>query len=899
MPGYQYLDTKGRFQLENPDLTSYLYFPIANESGVLSCVTPSLAGDNKIGQNSFLLAPVSSEDLHSSKSTRNFWCQIEGKGAWSATGQSAMQVAELFTEKKDKVVLEAGILWHKITRISSEIGIKSVITSFVPASSDQLEVMVVEITNVGEAELTFTPTVAIPFYARSADNIRDHRHVTSLLHRTITTEQGVLVDPTLTFDERGHHKNTVVYGIFACSELAEKPTGFFPLIEEFIGEGGAFDNPRAVMDETIKVHQTGEQINGYEALGGIRFKKTSLGKGASKIYVITMGYGDSKEALTASAMKYRPESFEKKLTETRNDWNEKINITYESADSDFDSWMNWIHAQPILRRMYGCSFLPHHDYGRGGRGWRDLWQDCLALLVMNPAGVRKMLLDNFGGVRIDGTNATIIGNRQGEFIADRNQITRVWMDHGVWPFVTTELYIQQTGDLSILLKKCAYFKDPQAVRGEETDECWDISQGNQLRTEDGSIYEGTILEHLLIQNLTAFYDVGGHNIMRLHGADWNDALDMAGEQGESVAFTSFYSGNLRKLAELIRKLEEQGIKEVSLAKEITILLERENCLLDNPKEKQAILKSYCRETKSRMNGETFTIASLELAENLIEKAESIAKHIQTTEWIKSQTGHSWYNGYYDNHAKRVEGDFAGGVRMMLPSQVFPIMSGVATDEQIKDIVKAADAYLYEKSLGGYRLNTNFHEIKTDMGRMFGFAYGHKENGAVFSHMAVMYGNALYQRGFVKEGYKVIDSLYKQCNDFEKSRIYPGIPEYFNDKGRGMYHYLTGAASWMLVTVLTEMYGVKGSYGDLLVEPKLLKEQFDKDRKTGVSLTFAGRKLHIIYRNDHEKEYGEYKIQELILNGKKIEKNSKQNTITRQTILALEEEKIHELSVVLE
>ena len=31
--------------------------------------------------------------------------------------------------------------------------------------------------------------------------------------------------------------------------------------------------------------------------------------------------------------------------------------------------------------------------------------------------------------------------------------------------------------------------------------------------------------------------------------------------------------------------------------------------------------------------------------------------------------------------------------------------------------------------------------------MFGFAYGEKENGAVFSHMTVMFAYALYQRGF--------------------------------------------------------------------------------------------------------------------------------------------------------
>ena len=59
---------------------------------------------------------------------------------------------------------------------------------------------------------------------------------------------------------------------------------------------------------------------------------------------------------------------------------------------------------------------------------------------------------------------------------------------------------------------------------------------------------------------------------------------------------------------------------------------------------------------------------------------------------------------------------------------------------------------------GYRLNTNFHEQKFDLGRMFGFAYGEKENGAVFSHMTVMYANALYQRGFVKEGYKALQTL---------------------------------------------------------------------------------------------------------------------------------------------
>ena len=176
-------------------------------------------------------------------------------------------------------------------------------------------------------------------------------------------------------------------------------------------------------------------------------------------------------------------------------------------------------------------FLPHHDYGKGGRGWRDLWQDCLALLLMNPDGVREMLLNNFQGVRIDGTNATIIGSKEGTFIADRNQITRVWMDHGVWPFVTTKLYIDQTGDLAVLEEEIPYFKDQQAGRGTKKDAAWKEQDGCWQRDAAGNVYRGSVLEHLLLQNLTAFYEVGEHGHIRLRGADWNDALDMAGERG--------------------------------------------------------------------------------------------------------------------------------------------------------------------------------------------------------------------------------------------------------------------------------------------------------------------------------------------------------------------------------
>ena len=246
-------------------------------------------------------------------------------------------------------------------------------------------------------------------------------------------------------------------------------------------------------------------------------------------------------------------------------WTEKVNVEFETGDEATDNYLKWICFQPILRRIYGCSFLPYHDYGKGGRGWRDLWQDCLALLIMDPSNVRQMIVDNYGGVRIDGTNATIIGNKQGEFIADRNNITRVWMDHAFWPFVTTRLYLDQTGDMDVLFEKVPYFKDLQSMRGTAHDNSFGTANMDRSRKQKETTFiSEQFLEHILLQNLCAFYDVGEHNEMRLHGADWNDALDMAWEKGESVAFTCAYAGNLRNIAKTLLQLEEKSVEATRL-----------------------------------------------------------------------------------------------------------------------------------------------------------------------------------------------------------------------------------------------------------------------------------------------------------------------------------------------
>lgn len=905
VPGWHFTDEKGTFALPDPHKNSYLYFPLVSEKGMVSAITPTLQGDIKTGQNTFLTPPVSVEDLHTSRAARNFWVSVAGYGAWSATGNSAPQIARNFVDEgAERVALEAGFLWHKVTRTNASLGLRAEIINFIPPEADQVELMQVILTNVGEGPLALTPTGTIPMYGRSADNLRDHRHVTSLLHRIYTHTHGVLVRPTLSFDERGHKPNTVIYAVLGAEADGAAPVALLPLVEEFIGEGGTLDWPEAVVAPNAHGYGAGQRVDGYEALGGLRFQTVTLKPGESRAYILILAILEDEVAPETLVERYGNQAqFDTWLARTKAYWEQKLGtFRVDLADARFNRWMKWVTLQPILRRLCGNSFLPYHDYGRGGRGWRDLWQDLLALSMMEPTLARPLLFSNFAGVRMDGSNATIIGSAPGEFRADRNDVPRVWMDHGAWPLLTTQLYVDYSGDLAFLLQDQVYFKDPFINRAQAIDETWRPEDGTQLKTATGDIYRGTILEHLLVQHLTAFFNVGEHNNIKLEDADWNDGLDMASERGESVAFTAFYASNLRLLSQLVLELGKLGVTQVALASELMTLLDTLTDPVDyaSVAAKQTRLLGYFAATQRTVSGDKTTVTTQDLSNDLATKANWLYDHLRGQEWLENEEGFGWFNGYYDNDGNRVEGDHPNGVRMTLTGQVFTLRGGIATDEQARQIVRAADRYLLDPKVGGYRLNSDFGDAHLSLGRCFGFAFGHKENGAMFSHMAVMYANALYQRGLVHEGYKVLDGIYQHSQNFAVSHIYPGLPEYISPKGRGMYPYLTGSASWYLLTMLTEVLGIKGRLGDLMLEPKLVREQFDADGKATVFTLFADRKLSVTYHNTTYLAYGEYAIKEIKLSGEPVPFELRGNTATlsRDTVVALAEGQTHYLDVIL-
>ncbi|OQX81361.1 MAG: hypothetical protein B6D56_02800 [Candidatus Omnitrophica bacterium 4484_70.1] len=853
---YKFIDEEGKFSVENPYRFSYLYFPLTNKEGsIFSSISPNLAGDIKKDNDRFLTIPVSIEDIKNNPlAKREFFIKIKENG----------KIFRLSLPwQKDR--LEIGLLYHKLIK-ENEFFYTEVV-NFVPFDLD-VEVMWIKLIN--KKNVRYKPTFFLPLYGRGGKNLRDHRHVTSLLNRIKLQKFGIILKPTLVFDERKHRENDTLYFVWGTRN-GKPPAGQFPTLLEFLGETLLWEYPEAIYKDKKPYQRKKKEFDGKEVCAALQFSSTKIKEAH---YIFIMGITLSKKYIREVFLKLNNfKKVERYLNKTEEFWKKNLRLRFKFHNFNFDNWLLWVGTQPTLRKLFGCSFLPHFDYGKGGRGWRDLWQDLLTL-ILNDEEVETLILNNLKGIRIDGTNATIITS-QGEFIADRNRISRVWTDHGIWPLLTLELYLRKTNNLDILFRKIPYFRDYQIMRAKEFDFQFN-QKDNFLRTKDNKIYKGTVLEHLLLQNLIAFFNVGKHNFLRLENGDWNDGLDMAPQKGESIPFYCMYAYNFLILEELLKKIrEERRIKRVEIFEELLLLLDSIYSSVDysNYQEKLNRLNDYLEKTKFFIKGKKVKIEIEKIISDLRKKTDWMSEYVKKRAWLKKE---KFFLGYYDNKGKPAEGIKKKRIGLLLQSQVFPLLSGVANKIQAKFVWYAVNKYLKDKELKGYRLNTDFGGNYLDLGRAFSFSFGDKENGAFFNHMVVMFAHSLYRQGFLKEGFKVLESVYKMATS-PHAKIYPMIPEYFNREGKGLYFYLTGSASWFIYTLFKEVLGIKFSFGDLIIQPKLIRRNFFKDI-IEVKFRFSHLPFHIIFIRPKREKGKIYRIEKGILNKRTPLKKEKDKII---------------------
>ena len=133
---------------------------------------------------------------------------------------------------------------------------------------------------------------------------------------------------------------------------------------------------------------------------------------------------------------------------------------------------------------------------------------------------------------------------------------------------------------------------------------------------------------------------------------------------------------------------------------------------------------------------------------------------------------------------------------------------------------------------------------------------------------MMYAYGLYQYDLIHQGREAWYTLIKQSLKTD-SKVFVGIPEYFTDRGIGMYPYLTGSASWLLKLLRTEVFGIKMIFGKVYLEPKLTKDDFI-DGKASVETYIHGKLINITYHNPKQLDAHAYVVKAIRTAGKIIQ-----------------------------
>ena len=860
-------DGQGSFISVNPDQTSRLYFPLMNEAGMKSFVTPELKGDICGAFDQYLTVPVVTEDLHRTLNSRYFWLWMDDMPPWSVNGLGNWQQSLKWTGNPEQSEILAKPGTFMLRRTHPLVPLEVEITIIVPASPDKVELWQVRLKNQGEAPLRVTPFAVLPLFGRHADNLRDHRQVTTMFQKCYRDPFGVRIKPTIIHDESGHKINKTSYFVYGCDSVGNHPDRIWSRMQDFIGEGGNLANPAAVWLNLPEPEVSEAHRHGKEAVAALSFSETVLDPGSVFSYLVVVGMTDDDDADRIFERYNSPGKFEKVRAATDAYWSELTgSVSFHTGQRDFDEWSNWLAFQLKCRQLFGNSYLPDFGYGRGGRGWRDLWQDLLSIFLVDPGSAKDEMVNNLKGIRIDGSNATIVGTRPGEFRADRNNIPRTWCDHGAWPLYAINFYIRQTGDLSILGEAVEYWKDQHISRNKAIDTLWSPEEGNWLATADGETYQGTVLEHLIIQQLSAFFHVGEHNILLLEGADWNDTLDMARERGESVCFQSFYAGNFEILVEILAQLEKNGTVSMSFFKEILPLLDKipgqQSIDYQSIEQKRKVLGGYFDRVGNRISGERVTISIRDLIGDFNAKRLHLADQVREREWVSISADRGFFNGHYDNLGRPVHGVFEDGIRMDLTSQVMPVMFNIADDGQIDRLFASTLDILGDNDSPCLRLCTPFRGIDLNIGRITGFVYGYKEHGSKWMQQNIMLMNALYGRNRPDLAFRLFTDIFDIVTNSQVSKTLPGIPSYYEPGDRGAYMYLTGSSTWMFLSLVTQVFGARGEWGELVVEPKLASWFFDERHTAEIEFNFCSRRIRLTYVNPDGLEAGEYQIREV-------------------------------------
>ncbi len=322
--------------------------------------------------------------------------------------------------------------------------------------------------------------------------------------------------------------------------LANKPVhGLTADRTEFLGRGGTPAFPIALQRIGLETRLS----PGEDPCAVLQLHIDLLPGEVEEIYFV-LGQGSDKEHTLELVRKYHDSAYVgAALERTRVFWDHllgtvQVNTPEPATDLILNRWMIY---QSLSCRIWGRSSFYQPS---GAFGFRDQLQDVLALMAIDPGITRGQIL-----------NAAHHQFTEGDVMhwwhppASRGVRTRI-SDDLLWLPYVTAIYVETTGDESLLDEKIPFLEAPPLSKDENE------RYNKYLQTNETY----TLLEHCQ-RAIEKGATRGSHGLPLMGTGDWNDAMNRVGEEGigESVWLAWFLCDVLERFASICDRLGDSEI----------------------------------------------------------------------------------------------------------------------------------------------------------------------------------------------------------------------------------------------------------------------------------------------------------------------------------------------------
>ncbi len=302
---------------------------------------------------------------------------------------------------------------------------------------------------------------------------------------------------------------------FAYFASSEEPKSFDASIEAFVGVHQGYDRPRAVVAGKCSNFEN----RGGEPVAAMQFPMT-LRPGQSRTLVFAVGCAASEAAAKRDGRRVTQVAFARRqFNKMRRNWEHYLaRFQADTGEAAFDvSFNTWAPYQSAMTFLLSRSISPYQLSGSRGLGFRDSNQDALGAMPYQPFQASSELIAKLLSVQFPSGEASH-DFQPGPGIG----VGSGCCDDHLWPALSVEWYVKESGDLAFL-------------------DC--------LLSYQGSGQQTPVMEHLERALRFTERHLGANGLPLLGRADWNDCLN-AFEGAESLFTAGLYCAAAKSIESL-------------------------------------------------------------------------------------------------------------------------------------------------------------------------------------------------------------------------------------------------------------------------------------------------------------------------------------------------------------